>query len=61
MPNVIKDEYGYINEDSPCWDCKYAYIEDIWFDWMCKAKECPYQAESGMLEQRDKEGQENDA
>ena len=44
MPSVkLKD--GLIDEDSPCWDCENAYIEDIWFEWMCKVKKCPYEKE----------------
>lgn len=43
MPTVKTDEDGLIKENSPCWNCENAYVEDIWFEWMCKAKECPYE------------------
>lgn len=44
-PNVKTDEDGLIEENSPCWNCENAYVEDIWFEWMCKAKKCPYEKE----------------
>ena len=45
MPYVKLDKDGLIEEDRPCWNYENAYIEDIWFEWMCKAKECPHQEE----------------
>ena len=47
-PYVQLDEYGLIEENSPCFDCENAYVEDIWYEWMCKAKECPYQEKKIM-------------
>ena len=45
MPYVKLDKDGLIEEDSPCWNCENAYVEEIWFEWACKAKERPYQEE----------------
>ena len=53
MPYVKMDEYGLIDEDSPCWNCENAYVEDIWFEWMCKAKECPYHKEQEISDIHD--------
>ncbi len=30
----------------PGLSCDKAYIENIWFEWCCDEKECPYQAGS---------------
>lgn len=54
MPNVQTNKYGDVEEDSPCWNCENAYVEDIWLDWMCRAKECPYQKERMEGEANDK-------
>lgn len=51
MPYIQLDEYGLIEENSPCFDCENAYVEDIWYEWMCKAKECPYQKEHDSEQQ----------
>lgn len=38
------DEDGLLEE--PCLSCNKAYVEDIWYEWCCDEKECPYAAES---------------
>ena len=37
------NEDGELEE--PCLTCKYAYIEDIWYEWCCDEKECSYESE----------------
>jgi len=54
MPYVQLDEYGLIDENSPCFDCENAYVEDIWYEWMCKAKECPYQKKDNAIPTNEK-------
>ncbi len=39
------DEDGLLEE--PCLSCDKAYVEDIWYEWCCDEKECPYTAEGG--------------
>ena len=51
MPHVQLDEDGLIEESSPCFDCENAYVEDIWHEWMCKSKECPYQDNANNKEE----------
>ena len=44
MAKVIFDEERLLEE--PCLSCDKAYVEDIWYEWCCDEKECPYEAES---------------
>lgn len=44
MTKIIFDEEGLLEE--PCLSCDKAYIEDIWNEWHCDEKECPYKSES---------------
>lgn len=44
MAKMIFDEDGLLEE--PCLSCDKAYIEDIWNEWYCDEKECPYKRES---------------
>lgn len=37
------DEDGLLEE--PCLSCDKAYVEDIWHEWCCDEKECPYMEE----------------
>lgn len=41
---IARNEEGDITE--PCLSCDKAYVEDIWWEWCCDEKECPYQEES---------------
>jgi len=38
------DEDSLLQE--PCLSCTKAYVENIWHEWCCKERECPYTAES---------------
>ena len=40
------DEDGLLEE--PCLSCDKAYVEDIWYEWCCDEKECPYTAEKTL-------------
>lgn len=40
MSKLVFDEDGLLDE--PCLSCNNAYIEDIWNEWCCDKKECPY-------------------
>ena len=44
MAEMQFDEEGFLNE--PCLSCDKAYLEDIWYEWCCDEKKCPYKAES---------------
>ena len=44
MAKMFFDEEGILEE--PCLSCDKAYVEDIWYEWGCDEKECPYKAES---------------
>ena len=37
---MIFNEDGLLEE--PCLSCDKAYVEDIWNEWCCDEKECPY-------------------
>lgn len=41
---IMRDEDGDITE--PCLSCDKAYVEDIWYEWCCNEKKCPYRKES---------------
>ena len=40
MAQMNFDEEGLLEE--PCLSCDKPYIEDIWNEWCCDEKECPY-------------------
>lgn len=40
MAKMIFDEEGLLDE--PCLSCDKPYVEDIWNEWCCDEKECPY-------------------
>ena len=40
MAKMNFDEEGLLDE--PCFSCEKAYVEDIWYEWCCDEKECPY-------------------
>ena len=44
MARMNFDDEGFICE--PCLSCDNCYVEDIWGEWCCDKKECPYKAES---------------
>lgn len=44
MAKMNFDEEGLLEE--PCLSCNEAYVEDIWNEWCCDEKECPYKVES---------------
>lgn len=44
MTSMNFDEDGLLEE--PCLSCDKAYVEDIWYQWCCDEKECPYETES---------------
>lgn len=44
MANVIFDEEDLLEE--PCLSCDKPYVEDIWWEWCCDEKRCPYRTES---------------
>ena len=44
MASMKFDEEGLLEE--PCLSCDKAHVEDIWHEWCCDEKECPYTAES---------------
>ena len=44
MAKTNIDEEGLLGE--PCLSCEKAYMENIWDEWCCDEKECPYEAES---------------
>lgn len=33
LMDIIADE---------CADCEYSYVDDLYFEWMCKRKRCKY-------------------
>jgi len=39
--------------DEPCLSCSKAYVEDIWYEWCCDEKECPYKEENAESEVKD--------
>lgn len=44
MAKMNYDEEGLLDE--PCLSCDKARVEDIWWEWYCDEKECPYKKES---------------
>ena len=43
---MFYDDDGDLCE--PCLSCPEAYIEDIWYSFMCKAKKCKYAERSDI-------------
>lgn len=43
MARMFLDDEGLIDE--PCLSCENSYIEDIWWEWCCDEKICPYREE----------------
>ena len=40
---MVLDEYGFLEE--PCLSCDKAYTDDLFYEWWCDEKECPYAPE----------------
>ena len=51
MAKLVFDEEGLLDE--PCLSCDNKYLEDIWNEWCCDKKECPYEAESEVEDGND--------
>ena len=45
MAKINFDEEGLLEE--PCLSCDKGYIDNLFYEWCCDEKECPYTAESG--------------
>ncbi len=43
MAKMVLDEYGFLEE--PCLSCDKAYTDDLFYEWWCDEKECPYAPE----------------
>jgi len=50
MAEITVDKAGLLEE--PCLSCNKAYVEDIWYEWCCDEKECPYKIENKPQEWR---------
>ena len=50
MAEMIFDEEGILTE--PCLSCDKAYVDDLFYEWCCDEKKCPYTAESEIEECR---------
>lgn len=51
MKNMAKmnlNEYGNLEE--PCLSCDKAYTDDLFYEWWCDEKECPYMAQNEVSE-----------
>lgn len=44
MASMNFDEDGLLEE--PCVSCNKCYIDNLFYEWCCDEKECPYKAES---------------
>lgn len=44
MVKMNFDEEELLEE--PCLSCNKAYVENIWYEWCCDERECPYTAKS---------------
>ena len=42
MAKMVLDEYGFLEE--PCLSCDKARTDDLFYEWYCDEKECPYTA-----------------
>ena len=49
MAKMSIDNEGLIIE--PCLSCEKSYMEDIWNEWCCDEKECPYESEGNTEHQ----------
>ena len=47
MAKMVLDEYGFLEE--PCLSCDKARTDDLFYEWYCDEKECPYTAEGEWL------------
>ncbi len=43
MAKMVLDEYGFLEE--PCLSCDKARTDDLFYEWYCDEKECPYTQE----------------
>lgn len=43
MAKMVLDEYGFLEE--PCLSCDKARTDNLFYEWYCDEKECPYTAE----------------
>lgn len=43
MAKMSFDDEGLLEE--PCLSCDKCYVEDIWHEFCCDEKECPYKPE----------------
>ena len=50
MAKMVLDEYGFLEE--PCLSCDKAYTDDLFYEWCCDEKECPYTAEGATENDR---------
>lgn len=57
MAKMVLDEYGFLEE--PCLSCDKAYTDDLFYEWCCDEKECPYMAENEVTENDSKVRQSN--
>ncbi len=48
MAKMVLDEYGFLEE--PCLSCDKARTDDLFYEWYCDEKECPYTAEGKVSE-----------
>lgn len=52
LMDIIADE---------CADCEYSYVDDLYFEWMCKRKKCKYtKAEQQEILKKTKEKYQED-
>ena len=42
MAKMVLDEYGFLEE--PCLSCDKARTDNLFYEWYCDEKECPYKA-----------------
>ena len=52
MSEMIFDEDRLLDE--PCLSCNKAYVEDIWYEWCCDEKACPYKIDNRSQERRER-------
>ena len=48
MAKMVLDEYGFLEE--PCLSCDKARTDNLFYEWYCDEKECPYTAERGVTD-----------
>lgn len=44
-PVFETDEEGFPEVSERCMDCEESYVDDIFYEWMCRARECPFYEE----------------